>query len=145
MWATCQISESPQAHHMVRGSFSLRWSQEMCKFTENPATLESVFKLKINANRNKELKNVLSPTRKETSYSDQTLTFATHSKKNSEVCPSNQVSAAAMTSASDEKWRPFNCFLSRVGLSTYQHPCNLSSPASPSLLLHLLHQSQQRN
>ena len=27
-----------------------------------------------------------------------------------EGCPSNQVSAAAMTSASDEKWRPFNFF-----------------------------------
>ena len=26
-------------------------------------------------------------------------------RKNSEICPSNQVSAAAMTSASDEKWR----------------------------------------
>ena len=33
-------------------------------------------------------------------------------KKESEGCPSNQVSAAAMTSASDEKWRPFNCFFS---------------------------------
>ena len=33
-------------------------------------------------------------------------------KKNSESCPSNQVSAAAMTSASDEKWRPLNCFFS---------------------------------
>ena len=32
-------------------------------------------------------------------------------KKNSEICPSNQVSAAAMTSASDEKWRPFRVFL----------------------------------
>jgi len=31
-------------------------------------------------------------------------------RKISEDCPSNQVSAAAMTSASDEKWRPFNCF-----------------------------------
>jgi len=31
-------------------------------------------------------------------------------KKKSEGCPSNQVSAAAMTSASDEKWRTFNCF-----------------------------------
>jgi len=30
-------------------------------------------------------------------------------KTNSEGCPSNQVSAAAMTSASEEKWRPFNC------------------------------------
>ena len=33
-------------------------------------------------------------------------------KKNSEGCPSNQVSAAAMTSASDEKWRHFNCLFS---------------------------------
>ena len=33
-------------------------------------------------------------------------------KKNSEGCPSFQVSAAAVTSASDEKWRPFNCFFS---------------------------------
>jgi len=31
-------------------------------------------------------------------------------KKNSKVCPSNQVSAAALTAASDEKWRNFNCF-----------------------------------
>jgi len=31
-------------------------------------------------------------------------------KKNSEVFPSKKVSAAAMTSASDEKWRRFNCF-----------------------------------
>ena len=28
-----------------------------------------------------------------------------------------------MTSASDEKWRPFNCFFIGVGLRTYQHPC----------------------
>jgi len=31
-------------------------------------------------------------------------------KKSSEGCPSNQVSAALMTSASDEKWLTFNCF-----------------------------------
>jgi len=31
-------------------------------------------------------------------------------KKNSESCLSNQVSTAAITSASDEQWRPFNCF-----------------------------------
>jgi len=31
-------------------------------------------------------------------------------KKNSEGCPSNQVSAAAMTSALDENWRHFSCF-----------------------------------
>ena len=33
-------------------------------------------------------------------------------KRKSESCPSNQVSAAAMISPSDEKWRPFNCFFS---------------------------------
>ena len=32
-------------------------------------------------------------------------------KKKSQGCPSNQVSAAAMT-ASDEKWPPFTCFFS---------------------------------
>ena len=32
-----------------------------------------------------------------------------------------------MTSASDEKWRPFNCFFSRVGLRTYQHPCKVTA------------------
>jgi len=31
-------------------------------------------------------------------------------QKNSENYPSNQVSAAATTSASKEKWRPFNFF-----------------------------------
>ena len=30
--------------------------------------------------------------------------------KESKFCQSNQVSAAAMTSASEEKWRTFNCF-----------------------------------
>ena len=63
---------------------------------------------------------VLSPTREETSYSDQIVTFANHSEEEEEEeeggggegggGPSNQVSAAAMTSASNEKWRPFNCF-----------------------------------
>ena len=32
-----------------------------------------------------------------------------------------------MTSASDEKLRPFSCFFSRVGLRTYQHPCIMAS------------------
>ena len=45
-------------------------------------------------------------------------------KKKINGCPSNQVSEAAVTSASEEKWRPFNCFFNRVGLRTYQHPCN---------------------
>ena len=36
-------------------------------------------------------------------------------KKNSESRPSNQVSAAAMTSASDEKWRPLIFFFSVQG------------------------------
>ena len=36
--------------------------------------------------------------------------FCKPPKKKSEVCLSNHVSAAAMTSTSDGKWRPFNCF-----------------------------------
>ena len=43
-------------------------------------------------------------------------------KKKSESYPSNQISGVAMSSASDEKLRPFDCFFSRVGLRTYQHP-----------------------
>jgi len=39
-----------------------------------------------------------------------TKLFCKALKNSSEVCPSNQVRGAAMTSASDEKWRPFNCF-----------------------------------
>jgi len=37
-----------------------------------------------------------------------------------------------MTSASDETWRPFNCFFSRVGLRTYQHPY-ISKSSTPVL------------
>ena len=54
-------------------------------------------------------KSLARPGRKQATVT-KLLTFASHSKKLSEGCPSNQVSAAAMTSASDEKWRPFNCF-----------------------------------
>ena len=32
-----------------------------------------------------------------------------------------------MTSALDEKWRPFKFFFSRVGLRTYQHPCSIQT------------------
>ena len=45
---------------------------------------------------------------KETSYSYQTLILQATQKNKSEFCPSNHVSAAAMTSVSDEKWRLFN-------------------------------------
>jgi len=45
---------------------------------------------------------------------------------------------AAMTSASDEKWRPFNCFFSRVGLRTYQHPC-IKFHENPSIAVQLFH------
>jgi hypothetical protein len=54
-------------------------------------------------------KSLARPGRKEATATKLLLLQATQ-KKNSEVCPSNQVSAAAMTSASDEKWRLFNCF-----------------------------------
>jgi len=31
--------------------------------------------------------------------------------------------SATTTSVSDEKWRPFTCFFSQVGLRIYQHSC----------------------
>ena len=36
-----------------------------------------------------------------------------------------------MTSVSGEKWRPFNCFFSRVGLRTCQHPCSIHHTITP--------------
>jgi len=45
-------------------------------------------------------------------FVDRCCNFCKPLKKNSEGCPSYQVSAAAMTSASDEKWRLFNGFFS---------------------------------
>ena len=53
---------------------------------------------------------VFSLTRKETSYSDQTLTFASHSKKFQKVARPTRYHRQQLNSASDEKWRPFNCF-----------------------------------
>ena len=38
--------------------------------------------------------------------------FCKQLKKNSDSCPPNQVSAVTITSTSDKKWRPFNCFFS---------------------------------
>ena len=67
-------------------------------------------------------KSLARPGRKQATATKLSLLEATQKKK-SEGFPSSQVSAAAMTSASDEKWRPFNFFFSRVGLRTYQHPC----------------------
>ena len=42
-------------------------------------------------------------------FLDPCSNFCKTLKKNSEGCPSNQVSAARMTSASDKKWGTFNC------------------------------------
>jgi len=61
-------------------------------------------------------KSLVRPGRKKIYVQRPNSKFCQPLKKNSEDCPSNQVSAAAMTSASDEKWRPFNCFFSRVAL-----------------------------
>jgi len=54
-------------------------------------------------------------------------------RKNSEGCPSNQVSAAATTSASDEKWRPFNCFFQSGRAKDLSGP--LYSPYGASVTL----------
>jgi len=37
-----------------------------------------------------------------------------------------------MTSASEEKWRPFNCFFRRVGLRTSQHSCTILLNCTPT-------------
>ena len=57
------------------------------------------------------------PGRKQATATELYLLQATQKKKNSEDCPSNQVSAAAMISASDEKWRPFIRFFFQSGLA----------------------------
>jgi hypothetical protein len=67
-------------------------------------------------------KSLAQPGRRQATVNKQKHMLA-KKKKNSEGCPSNQVSTAAMTSALNKKWLPFNCFFSRVGLRTYQHPC----------------------
>jgi hypothetical protein len=55
-------------------------------------------------------------------------------KNNSEGCPSNQVSAARMTSASDEKWRPFNFKEKTCNSAHEQTP--LSNDTIDSVLRH---------
>ena len=68
-------------------------------------------------------KSLARPGRKQATATKLWLLQATQKKNSGLFFPSNQVSAATMTSASDEKWWPFSCFFSRVGLRTYQHPC----------------------
>ena len=58
-------------------------------------------------------------------------------KNKSESCPSNQVSAAAMT-ASDEKWRPFNCFFQSGWAKDLSAPviqCRAQARVTRSVLL----------
>ena len=56
-------------------------------------------------------KSLARPGRKQATTTKLELLQATQKKKkNSEICPSNQVSAAATTSESEEKWWPLICF-----------------------------------
>ena len=81
----------------------------------------------------------LAPTRKETSCSNQTLTFANHSKKkcrNLSVQPdirgSNDVGVG-------RKMATFQLFFfSRAGLRTYQHPCTSQWVDQPRVILPVL-------
>ena len=54
-------------------------------------------------------KSLARPGRKQATVTKLYVLQAT--QNNSECCPSNQVSATSITSASDEKWRTFNFFL----------------------------------
>ena len=56
----------------------------------------------------------------------------------SEGCPSNQVSAAAMTSASDEKCRPFNCFFQSGRAKDLSAPLVTSSLLGSNIILNTL-------
>jgi len=52
------------------------------------------------------------PPRNSIHFLDRCSKFCKPLKKNSNGCPSNQVSVAAMTCTLDQKWRSFNCFFS---------------------------------
>ena len=54
-------------------------------------------------------------------------------KNNSEACPSNQVSTTAMTSASDENWRPVNCFFQSGRAKDLSAPLYMSYKFADSL------------
>jgi len=66
---------------------------------------------------------VLSPTRKETSYSDQTLTFASHSKKIQKVIRPTRSPQRQWPLRWTKNGDLSIVFFSWVGLRTYQHPC----------------------
>ena len=94
-------------------------------------------------------KSLARPGRK-TSYSDQTLTFARHSKKFQKVVRPTRSPLQHWPPRRTKKWRPFNCFFSRVGPRAYQHPLyrlqlRVSAPRWPPLTLRSLHLCFQAN
>ena len=66
---------------------------------------------------------VLSLTRKETSYSDQTLTFASHSKTIPKVVRPTRSPRQQWPLRRTKNFDIVIVFFSRVGLRTYQHSC----------------------
>ena len=105
-------------------AITLTESNELCRiwqgfgFTSHYPRKVKIHKLRENQSREKfgewrchyrgADKSLARPGRKQATATK--LYHLQTTQKNSEVCPSNQVSTAAMTSASDEKWRPFNCY-----------------------------------
>jgi len=70
---------------------------------------------------------VLSPTRKETSYSDETLTFASLSKTIQNIFRPTR--SPRQQWPRRKKTDQLSFFFSRVALRTYQHSCILFNPA----------------
>ena len=68
---------------------------------------------------------VVSPTRKETSYSDQTLTFASHSKTIQKFVRPTRSPRQQCTPRRTKSGDLSIVFFSQVGLRSYQHSCTL--------------------
>ena len=65
-------------------------------------------------------KSLARPARKQTKATK--LTFASHLQKIQNFVRPNRSPRQQWPPRRDKKWRTFNCFFSRVGLRTYQHP-----------------------
>ena len=67
------------------------------------------------------------------------LTFASHSKTIQKVVRPTRSPRQQWPPLRTKKWRTLNCFFSRVGLRTYQHPCISLLPHTATCSAHSTH------